>query len=78
MNATIEKGVDTISLAGGVAANSRLREKMIRAANDLGIDVRYPDLKMCMDNAAMVAGLGYHSLKSLRKPGEITDKNFSN
>jgi len=66
MNAAIEKNVDTISLAGGVAANSRLREKMIRAANDLGIDVRYPDLKMCMDNAAMVAGLGYHMIKELK------------
>ncbi len=60
--AAASKSVEMITLAGGVAANSRLREKMVRMGDEMGFDVRYPDIKMCMDNAAMVAGLGFHKL----------------
>jgi N6-L-threonylcarbamoyladenine synthase len=48
-------GVNTILLAGGVAANSALRQGMQAAASKHGINVYYPSLKLCMDNAAMVA-----------------------
>lgn len=64
MKAATVKGVDLVTIAGGVAANSRLREQMVRAGNNFGFDVRYPEIKMCMDNAAMVAGLGFHKMKS--------------
>lgn len=65
MRAAIDKGVDTITLAGGVACNSRLREKIVRAADEMGFELRYPESKLCMDNAAMVAGLGYWEIKKL-------------
>ncbi|MBN1373818.1 tRNA (adenosine(37)-N6)-threonylcarbamoyltransferase complex transferase subunit TsaD [Candidatus Dojkabacteria bacterium] len=59
----IKESVRNIGIAGGVSANSRLREKMIRRANEHNLDLFYPELNYCTDNAAMVAGLGYHMLK---------------
>lgn len=49
------KGIKTILIAGGVAANSALREQLGRQAGKRGIRVYYPSLAYCMDNAAMVA-----------------------
>jgi len=45
----------TILIAGGVAANSGLREQLSAKAQKFQISVFYPSLKLCMDNAAMVA-----------------------
>ena len=44
-------------MAGGVSANSMLRQKM-RKESDL--PVRYPPLNLCTDNAAMIAAAGYY------------------
>lgn len=55
-----KKGAKTLLVGGGVAANSALRERMVREAASLGIDVRFPPMPLCLDNAAMIAGLGYH------------------
>jgi N6-L-threonylcarbamoyladenine synthase len=33
---------------------------MLKRANDIGVAVRYPSLKLCTDNAAMIAGKAYH------------------
>ncbi len=49
-----------IVAGGGVAANSYLRERL-GAEKDL--EVIFPSLKLCTDNAAMVAGYGYHALR---------------
>ena len=47
-------------LAGGVAANSRLRELIIERAGELeGIKTVIPPLKYCTDNAAMIGAAGY-------------------
>ncbi len=46
-------------VGGGVAANNRLREKFNSAAKEKEISVYFPSPQLCMDNAAMVAGLGY-------------------
>lgn len=51
----------TITIAGGVASNSDLREKMSRKASEFGIDVLYPPPVLCTDNAAMIACAGYYS-----------------
>lgn len=48
-----------IVLAGGVAANSRLREKMKQQAGEAGLELYQPDLRFCTDNAAMIAYMGY-------------------
>jgi N6-L-threonylcarbamoyladenine synthase len=45
---------------GGVAANSRLRERL---AAEPGLEVIFPSLALCTDNAAMVAGLGWQLLR---------------
>lgn len=61
---TIEAAVNTgnkiITLAGGVASNSNLREKMSRQANEKGIKVLFPTPILCTDNAAMIACAGYY------------------
>ena len=50
----------SIILGGGVACNSRLRHKLSAAAKRRNIPLYFPSKKLCMDNAAMVAGLAYH------------------
>lgn len=60
LTAAEEFGVKTITLSGGVAANSAIREKLKEAAGGKGITVYWPSLSFCTDNAAMIAGLGYH------------------
>ncbi|HEY3375546.1 MAG TPA: tRNA (adenosine(37)-N6)-threonylcarbamoyltransferase complex transferase subunit TsaD [Candidatus Aquicultor sp.] len=59
MLAARDKGVDKVVLAGGVAANSYLRERMIRATKGEGLQLYYPHAYLCTDNAIMVAAAGY-------------------
>ena len=53
--------INTIAIAGGVAANSELREKMTREAGKKNISVLVPPPVLCTDNAAMIACAGYYS-----------------
>lgn len=48
-----------IAVGGGVAANSRLRQRLQETAKEAGIPVYFPSPGLCTDNAAMVAGLAY-------------------
>ena len=64
--------VGGIMLAGGVAANARLRE-VIQARSSL--PVRIPPLAYCTDNAAIVAGAGYYALKAGRVADLTLDIN---
>jgi N6-L-threonylcarbamoyladenine synthase len=50
----------SVILGGGVACNSRLRQRLADAAKQRDIPLYYPAKKLCIDNAAMVAGLAYH------------------
>ncbi len=52
----------TLLIGGGVAANSSLRKHLQQRAREDGINVYLPRLDLCMDNAAMIAGLGSHML----------------
>lgn len=54
-------GAKTVAIAGGVAANSELREKMTKECEKYGISVVYPPPVLCTDNAAMIAAAGYYS-----------------
>ncbi len=54
------KNTDKIVIAGGVAANSALRECMTNTASKNEIKVYYPDIILCTDNAAMVASAAYY------------------
>ncbi len=53
-------GAKTLVLAGGVSANSMLRARMEALAKNHGIDIYFPELPLCGDNAAMVAAQGYY------------------
>jgi N6-L-threonylcarbamoyladenine synthase len=64
--AATDNGLRRIVAGGGVAANSYLRERM---ACEPGIEVVFPSLKLCTDNAAMVAGIGYQALRE----GKVSD-----
>ena len=59
IEAAKSQGSKIITIAGGVASNSRLREKMVQTAGAEGIDVLYPPPVLCTDNAAMIACAGY-------------------
>jgi len=50
-------------IGGGVAANNRLRERFLDEARQQGIEIFFPAKELCMDNAAMVAGLAYRLFK---------------
>ena len=60
LEAALRRGSKTIALAGGVASNSALREKMTRTAEKQGINVVYPEPVLCTDNAVMIACAGYY------------------
>ena len=53
-----DTGLKRISAGGGVAANSLVRSSL-KAYEEKGYEVSFPSLKLCTDNGAMVAGLGY-------------------
>ena len=55
-----------LAVGGGVACNTRLREKLTARAAKEGVTVYFPPPKYCTDNAAMIAGLGHHLLKAGR------------
>lgn len=59
IEAALNNNIKTITIAGGVASNSNLREKMTALAAKNRIDVLYPSPILCTDNAAMIACSGY-------------------
>lgn len=67
------KKVSRIALAGGVAANSKLRSEMKEIAAIRGIEVVYPKPVLCTDNAAMIACAAYYEYMS----GNIADLSLN-
>jgi N6-L-threonylcarbamoyladenine synthase len=57
-------GIKKIVLAGGVAANSRLREKAKILGEKYNYEILIPPLEYCTDNAAMIAMAGYHKYQN--------------
>jgi N6-L-threonylcarbamoyladenine synthase len=55
--------IKTLLVGGGVAANSALRKILTHEASSYGIQCHFPPLALCLDNAAMIAGFGYHLAK---------------
>jgi len=55
-----ETGYRKVAVAGGVAANSRIRHDILEAAKQLGAQVYMPPLKLCGDNSAMIGAQAYY------------------
>ena len=62
VSAAATTGVGTVVLAGGVAANSRLRERMSAACREADVRLLVPAMRLCTDNGAMVAAAGANRL----------------
>jgi N6-L-threonylcarbamoyladenine synthase len=62
-------GIDSLVIAGGVAANSRLRAVAEERCAKAGIRLRIPNPALCTDNGAMVAALGSLMVAAGRAPG---------
>jgi len=61
MNAMIDLDIDTVVLAGGVAANSYLRKHLVKEANRNNFKSYIPAMEYCTDNAAMIASAAYYN-----------------
>ncbi|WP_124726483.1 tRNA (adenosine(37)-N6)-threonylcarbamoyltransferase complex transferase subunit TsaD [Staphylospora marina] len=58
MKAVERTGVNRLLLAGGVSANSGLRERLKHRCEEAGVELWIPPLALCTDNAAMIAAAG--------------------
>lgn len=56
-----DKNYNTLVLAGGVAANSKLRNQLLNTSKKNNIKLSYPDINLCTDNAAMIGSCGYYN-----------------
>ncbi len=63
MKATKKLNIKTIVIGGGVSANSRLREQFYKE-HENGYKIIIPDMEFCLDNAAMIANIGYNKFKT--------------
>ena len=61
INNNSKEKTDTIVLAGGVSANSYIREQFESLGKSSNLKVYFPELKLCTDNAAMIASAGYYN-----------------
>ncbi len=63
MRALKEYNVKNLIIAGGVSANSGIRNKFSEVCKKEGINLTIPNIKYCTDNAAMIASAGYFAYK---------------
>jgi N6-L-threonylcarbamoyladenine synthase len=58
-----QTGLGRIAVVGGLAANGRLRERMAELERDWPVEIRFPDTRLCTDNAAMIAAVADRMLR---------------
>ena len=56
-----QTNINKVVLAGGVSANSYIRERIEKFAREENLEIYFPELKLCTDNAAMIASAGYYN-----------------
>jgi N6-L-threonylcarbamoyladenine synthase len=71
IRAATDRGIDTLLIGGGVAANSRLRAMAQQRCTAAGMRLRVPRPRLCTDNGAMVAALGAHLLAAGAPPSPL-------
>ena len=71
IRAATDRGIDTVVIGGGVAANSRLRMVAEQRCTAAGLQLRVPSRRLCTDNGAMVAALGAHLLAAAAPPSPL-------
>ncbi|MCX6482630.1 MAG: tRNA (adenosine(37)-N6)-threonylcarbamoyltransferase complex transferase subunit TsaD [Mycobacterium sp.] len=71
VRAATETGVSTLLIAGGVAANSRLRELAEQRCAAAGLTLRIPRPRLCTDNGAMIASFAAHLLAAGAAPSPL-------
>jgi N6-L-threonylcarbamoyladenine synthase len=64
-------GVSTLLVAGGVAANSRLRELTAQRCAEAGLQLRIPEPRLCTDNGAMIASFAAHLVAAGAPPSPL-------
>lgn len=64
-------GVSTLLIAGGVAANSRLRELATQRCSEAGLTLRIPRPRLCTDNGAMIAAFAAHLVAAKAAPSPL-------
>ncbi|MEK7374727.1 MAG: tRNA (adenosine(37)-N6)-threonylcarbamoyltransferase complex transferase subunit TsaD [Thermodesulfobacteriota bacterium] len=69
LRAAARNSISRVVICGGVAANSRLRERFRNDASRSGIDIFIPPPSLCTDNAAMIAVMGGHLLQEGQRDG---------
>lgn len=67
LKALKEYNVSNLIVAGGVAANSGIRNRLIEECKNNKINLTIPELKYCTDNATMIAAAGYYAYKLGRR-----------
>ncbi|MCI6152693.1 tRNA (adenosine(37)-N6)-threonylcarbamoyltransferase complex transferase subunit TsaD [Fusobacterium perfoetens] len=75
LKACEEKNVKQVIIAGGVAANSLLRNELKRRGEEKNIKVSYPSMKYCTDNGAMIAAAAYYKVERGYVPNENLNLN---
>ena len=70
MQALKETGYKTLAIAGGVAANSRIRGEITRETQRLGVRLCMPPLSLCGDNGAMIGAQGYYEYLAGKRAGQ--------
>ncbi|NDJ91902.1 tRNA (adenosine(37)-N6)-threonylcarbamoyltransferase complex transferase subunit TsaD [Mycolicibacter kumamotonensis] len=71
VRAATDVGVGTLLIAGGVAANSRLRELAEQRCAAAGLSLRIPPLRLCTDNGAMIASFAAHLIAAGAPPSPL-------
>lgn len=71
VRAASDLGVATLLIAGGVAANSRLRELAEQRCAAAGLELRVPRLRLCTDNGAMIASYAAHLIGAGARPSPL-------
>ena len=64
MEAARQKGYGQVAVAGGVAANSRIRADLVAACEKSGDRLFLPELKYCGDNGAMIGCQGFYEFQA--------------